>query len=274
MGQNVKKLFMAASVAALTVTAGAAFSGAAHAGSSYEPPSDWCPDKGYPDKPDHPHKPPHYGGKTKFKIDINKIKITKNVTKHETTNNIHNETNNINVNVDRGGRRSSIVFVGGSTTFIDAPKPVVPLGNLSVMVPGTVEVERKPVKGVCQDAKGLEEAARMSVSNRVIEAGEYQGEVFHCLAGDMLTVTLGHFVNDGQAADYTDGYSFTCEAGDSLHMGADGRVACGPASELAYNQSPAPHGRFAEVILQRSSGGAQTVQAAGGDMYFSGGVGN
>ena len=71
MGQNVKKLLMAASVAALTVTAGAAFSGAAHAGSSYEPPSDWCPDKGYPDKTVHPHKPPHYGGKTKFKIDIN-----------------------------------------------------------------------------------------------------------------------------------------------------------------------------------------------------------
>lgn len=272
MGHKVKNLFIAMSVAAGATAMDAAVPMPASAGN----PADYCPDQPcIPDTPCGPHKPPHHGGGKKVIINksyTKKITINKNTTTTNTS--VHNDNRVYNINVDRGARNKT-VFVGGSTTFIEAPKAVTPLGQLTVVVPNAVEKLRKPVKGVCQDAKGLEEAARMSVPNKIIEAGSYVGEVFHCLSGDMMVVTLGRFLEDGTSTDYQGGYTFECQVGSSLHVGEDGRVACGPASDLAFNSGAAPRARFAEIILQKTTGGPQMSQV--GDtsgLYLSGGVGN
>lgn len=149
------------------------------------------------------------------------------------------------VNVFGGGGSSSIIIGGGGGYY---PQPgVAPsaLGGLNVtggeeriietvtetvptVIQGCVEkVTRKeairPISAVCIDDTGTPHpASRLDDSHEI--RPDYHGEVFRCMAGTRMQVTVGEMM-DGKAS-FTQGQSFACKKGEALVHHPDGRLAC------------------------------------------------
>ena len=111
---------------------------------------------------------------------------------------------------------------------------------------------------------------------RELAAGE-ETEVFHCLPGDMLVVTIGRMVgSEGRSfADYDGGYVIECHEGEALRFGANG-LACAPTQSKWSRAEARQSGRsgYAEVMISKGDRTASTASNAGAGMAtFSGGVG-
>lgn len=164
---------------------------------------------------------------------------------------------------------------GGGAYFGGGGGGSMSMGGLNVVV--REEVVVKPVKGICVNPKGLEERARMSTGSRDIGPGE-DVEIFHCMAGDMLVVTIGRLAgSDGQrVADYTGGYVIECREGEALRQGSNGMLACAPFRGRygSDNAALADHGNrgYAEVFIRKADRGERTVSSNSAPV-FGGGVG-
>ena len=153
-------------------------------------------------------------------------------------------------NIVLGG--SSVVSTGGfigTGGFATPSTPVSPsaLGSLSVtgadttvtetvteQVPVTEEfcapqisqaVALRPVQAVCIDDKGTPHPASQVTAGETISDG-YNGEIFRCLAGTHMQVTLGQ-VHNGQSS-FAQGETFSCRKGEALVHGHGGRLTCAP----------------------------------------------
>ena len=83
----------------------------------------------------------------------------------------------------------------------------------------------RPVQAVCFDDKGTPHpASRIDASQNI--PAKYHGEVFRCMAGTHMQVTLGT-VEDGKAS-FAHGESFTCLKGEALIHKGNGHLACAP----------------------------------------------
>lgn len=154
----------------------------------------------------------------------------------------------------------SSIFIGGSTVatgggffsnggFATPATPVAPsaLGGLDVdgadqvitetvteQIPVTEETcvpqvqtaaAIRPVQAVCIDDKGTPHPASQVTADESISSS-YNGEVFRCLAGTHMQVTLGQHAN-GQSS-FAQGETFSCRKGEALVHGHGGQLTCAP----------------------------------------------
>ena len=150
----------------------------------------------------------------------------------------------------------------------------ISIGPLRVVVKEE-RVKSRAVRGVCLDAKGLEEAAYLAVASGQVDIASGSGELMYCQMGDALVATIGEVPDGGGHPDYSHGQVIECLDGQSLHYGNEGRLACGPASNAYFaGRDRQTHARFAEVFLNRkTSGYASETTAFRGATTFNGGVG-
>lgn len=151
--------------------------------------------------------------------------------------------------VIRGGKAAA----GGETTFLSgggayfAPQGIAPsaLSKLNVtggeerytetvteQVPVTEEIcvdeireqiAVLPVRAVCLDDSGTPHPASQVTGAREIGAS-YTGEVYRCMAGTAMQVTIGRL--DGNQADFSQAESFACRKGEALVRRATGELTC------------------------------------------------
>ncbi|MGX1199483.1 hypothetical protein [Parvibaculum sp. MBR-TMA-1.3b-4.2] len=168
---------------------------------------------------------------------------------------------------------------GAGGSVIHAPKPITTMGPIPVFV--AQKFTRKPVRGICTDAKGMEEAAKLLVPGPDVDVTKGRGELMSCLSGETLVVTIGSLV-EGEGhdqADYTGGYVITCGEGETLHYGDGGRLACGASTgHLAggkYATSFRGKAHFAQLWLTRGGHGRYEAMETtyAGPVSYSGGVG-
>lgn len=148
----------------------------------------------------------------------------------------------------------------------------------------------RPVQAVCLDDKGTPHpASRVDASQRV--PGGYAGELFRCMAGTSMQVTLGS-INNG-AASFAHGETFSCRKGEALVHQRSGNLACAPQTpqrscnerSLLRRHGPGikiveattqaktcvPKTRTVMKSVQRQV--ERTRQVKGNPMVFDGGVG-
>lgn len=163
---------------------------------------------------------------------------------------------------------------GAGGTIVNAARAPITIGPLRVVVKEE-RVKSRAVRGVCLDAKGLEEAAYLAVSSNQIDIATGSGELMYCQMGDALVATIGEVPDGGGQPNYTHGEVIECLDGQSLHYGNEGRLACGPSSNAYFTGSDRRiHVRYAEVFLNRkSSGYTSDTTAFRGATTYNGGVG-
>ena len=82
-----------------------------------------------------------------------------------------------------------------------------------------------PVQAVCLDDTGTPHpASRIDDAEKV--SGQYAGEVYRCMAGTAMQVTIGELVN-GQAS-FAHASGFSCAKGESLFHKPGGELVCKP----------------------------------------------
>jgi len=84
-----------------------------------------------------------------------------------------------------------------------------------------------PLRAVCLDGSGGVHPASQVFPDEMV-ADNYEGEIYRCVIGTSMQVTMGEMV-DG-AKSFQDGWNVTCSAGEALTYG-DGEVTCTPQIE-------------------------------------------
>lgn len=85
------------------------------------------------------------------------------------------------------------------------------------------EVRARPVQAVCIDDRNTPHPASR-VNDEMSVDGRYSGEIYRCIAGTHMQVTMGEMV-DGKASFET-GDTFSCAKGEALFHGAGGVIQC------------------------------------------------
>ncbi|MEM1390515.1 MAG: hypothetical protein AAGG45_05495 [Pseudomonadota bacterium] len=139
-------------------------------------------------------------------------------------------------------RGETIIFGGGSSVF---PTPGVTPSSIGALnVQGNVvetiteniktteeyceekisiKTVHRPVQAVCIDDKGAPHPASQVIEAKKVSS-HYHGEVFRCMAGTSMQVTLGK-VDNGKAS-FAHGETFSCHKGEALVHSAGGNLAC------------------------------------------------
>ena len=148
----------------------------------------------------------------------------------------------------------------------------------------------RAVQAVCLDDTGSPHPASQVDGGQNISTG-YSGEVFRCVAGTRMQVTLGEVV-DGHA-NFDRGQTMACDKGEALVYGNGGKLACKPqipqrdCNERSLLRRHGPgikiiEAQFAEqrcvpqtrTVMKQVTHEVQKVrESAGGPMVFDGGVG-
>ncbi|MCA8901760.1 MAG: hypothetical protein KDA53_10960 [Hyphomonas sp.] len=81
----------------------------------------------------------------------------------------------------------------------------------------------RPVRAVCIDDKGTPHPASRLDNSKSVRAS-YKGEVFRCMAGTEMQVTIGHL--DGTTISFDRGETFTCRKGEALVHRPGGELVC------------------------------------------------
>lgn len=210
---------------------------------------------------------------------------------------VSNTQSFINTSIVSGGDRSVIVSGGGG---FFAPQGVTPTAIPNLRVEGgeetitetedycedqiSVTTITRPVQAVCLDDKGAPHPASQVDTSHSI-AATYKGEVFRCMAGTNMQVTLGS-MQDGSAS-FASGETFACRKGEALVHGGNGQLTCAPQTpqrdcnerSLLRRHGPGiklvQYKMSAKTCLPRTRTVTKTVQGEGSSeaMIFDGGVG-
>lgn len=139
---------------------------------------------------------------------------------------------------------------GGEETYLETITEQVPSQEEYCEDEFVISKTLRPLQAVCIDDKGVPHpASRVDASDRV-PAG-YQGELYRCMAGTNMQVTLGH-VEAGKAS-FKHGETFACRKGEALVHQRGGELSCTP-------QSPA-RSCNERSLLRRHGPGIKLVEA-------------
>lgn len=136
------------------------------------------------------------------------------------------------------GERSTIGYgrgYGGNSVAYAAPTM---MGNVVVHGPARVvrvpyqerrRMERRVViQAVCIDARSVPHpASRLRPDRDVFD--DYEGELYRCIAGSWLQVTLADY--EGGDVSFDGGDSLTCRQGEALYHGRGGLLECRPQTQ-------------------------------------------
>lgn len=176
-----------------------------------------------------------------------------NVTVHQGSI-VSNTKSYINTTVVGG--ESNIVVTGGGGYFSAPGMAASAIPNLSVELTEeycedeiTIKTITRPVQAVCIDDKGVPHPASQVDDQDSVPTG-YHGEVFRCMAGTSMQVTLGD-LEDGTAS-FANGETFACRKGEALVHQGDGKLDCAPQiPERSCNE---------RSLLRRHGPGTKLVQ--------------
>ena len=85
------------------------------------------------------------------------------------------------------------------------------------------ELRTRPVEAVCIDDKNTPHPASR-VDGEMAVDGKYNGEIYRCIAGTHMQVTMGEMVNG--TASFETGETFSCGKGEALWHGPGGVLQC------------------------------------------------
>jgi len=158
---------------------------------------------------------------------------------------------NVNVNVNANANASAAARAGlnaraGGSTYVggggsayvtvDQPYPTT-ISGLNVegaRVRQTIRVpyesrrrfeKRVIIQAVCIDDRSVPHPASQVRPGRDVD-GDYDGELYRCLAGTWLQVTIAEYLGD---ISFNGGDTMSCRKGEALWHGRGGSVECRPA---------------------------------------------
>jgi hypothetical protein len=115
--------------------------------------------------------------------------------------------------------------VGGTETVRQLVTEQVPVTQTACAPVSHALQSERPVRAVCMDDKGTPHPASRTDDGVEVPAA-YTGELFRCMAGTQMQVTLGQMV-EGRAS-FEQGESFSCAKGEALVHGPGGELSCAP----------------------------------------------
>ena len=121
---------------------------------------------------------------------------------------------------------SSVMTVEGETqTYTDTVTEQVPSTEEYCADQITQISSVRPIQAVCIDDKGSPHPASRPDSNQRI-SGSFTGEVFRCMSGTHMQVTMGRL--DGTKASFDRAETFSCRKGEALVHRPGGDLSCAP----------------------------------------------
>jgi hypothetical protein len=188
---------------------------------------------------------------------------------------------------------SMLAFAGGGGGYYSNPGvPQTSITNLTLTGDAycvdriVEEFQVRPVQALCVDDKNSPHPASRLDDSATVEA-DYSGEVYRCVAGTRMQVTLGHMVN-GQPS-FASGDTFSCAKGESLWHAPGGQLACKTQTPERNCNERSLLRKFGPGVKLVSIGGKKTVcepvtgkvqgatrvprSIATGDLVLDGGVG-
>ena len=116
--------------------------------------------------------------------------------------------------------------VTSSERYTETIEEQVPVSEEICVEPENPYIEKLiPVRAVCLDDTGSPHPASQVTGNERIP-NLYEGEIYRCMAGTSMQVTVGAL--DGENADFSHGESFSCQKGEALVRRANGEMSCAP----------------------------------------------
>lgn len=156
-----------------------------------------------------------------------------------------NVTTNVNANANAGanagagagagasGGATAIAIAGGGGGSFGAPPPATAITGLAlagIYETELIEEERtrvleewRVIRAVCVDDRGTPHPASRPSPDERVENG-FDGELFRCMSGTFMQVTIGWRVDGADVWD--DAYTMVCERNEALRHDATGRVYC------------------------------------------------
>ncbi|MEE2567081.1 hypothetical protein [Hyphobacterium marinum] len=154
-----------------------------------------------------------------------------------------NVTTNVNANANAGanagagagasGGATAIAIAGGGGGSFGAPPPATAITGLAlagIYETELIEEERtrvleewRVIRAVCVDDRGTPHPASRPSPDERVESG-FDGELFRCMSGTFMQVTIGWRVDGADVWD--DAYTMVCERNEALRHDATGRVFC------------------------------------------------
>ncbi len=139
---------------------------------------------------------------------------------------------------------------GGEETYLETITEQVPSTEEFCEDEFVISKTVRPLQAVCIDDKGVPHpASQVNASDRVPTG--YHGELYRCMAGTSMQVTLGHV--EGGKASFTHGETFACRKGEALIHQRGGELSCAP-------QAPA-RSCNERSLLRRHGPGIKLVEA-------------
>ncbi len=137
---------------------------------------------------------------------------------------------------------------GGEETYTELVTEDVPYEE-TVCVDQPASLVAQPVQAVCIDDKGAPHPASQAFPGEAVDA-DYDGELFRCVAGTRMQVTIGELAGGESTAT---GQTFACDKGEALVHAPGGALSCAPASpQRECNE---------RSLLRRYGPGAKLVSA-------------
>lgn len=115
--------------------------------------------------------------------------------------------------------------VGGGERYTETVTEEVPTVEEYCVDEISYQKVQTAIQAVCLDDSGAPHPASQVQAGQSI-AGDYRGEIFRCMAGTRMQVTLGS-VGNGEAS-FDHGQTLACAKGEALVHGAGGDLACKP----------------------------------------------
>ena len=180
---------------------------------------------------------------------------------------------------------------GGEERYVETVMQSVPVRETVCVKKSSASVGPRPVQAVCLDDQGTPHPASQVSGEKTVAAG-YEGEVYRCMSGTAMQVTVGHL--KAGKADFSHAKTFACRKGEALVHAPGGKLKCrtqaprrdcnersllrrhGPGTKLVHMQGAAeacvPQQRTVMKKVQRQVERVRPNTAAG-PITFDGGVG-
>ena len=180
---------------------------------------------------------------------------------------------------------------GGEERYVETVMQSVPVRKTVCVNKASSQVGLRPVQAVCLDDQGTPHPASQVTGEKTLKAS-YTGEVYRCMAGTAMQVTVGQLKNG--KAEFSQARTFACRKGEALVHAPGGKLSCktetprrdcnersllrrhGPGTKLVHMQGAAqacvPEERAVMQKVERQVERVRPNKSAG-PITFDGGVG-
>jgi len=162
---------------------------------------------------------------------INATSVISNVIQNSATNTVSNSISNVQTNISNNGLGEAVTGGGGAAGFVSPGS--VSVANIAVgggeeneaYEATRTKFEKVVIQAFCFDDKDVPHPASQVSPDREIE-GSYEGEIYRCIAGTHMQVTIAPWREN---VSFEGGQTLTCAKGEALYHWAGpngGHIAC------------------------------------------------